>query len=103
MIERRPFSFDRGTGIRTTFCYDHETDQVTMEKSQDAEPIVERNRDEFLNVADHWRGDLHKVASIPLHVYMDLKKLGVIDDPKRLKAWLNDRDNQAFRTRAGFV
>jgi hypothetical protein len=34
-------------------------------------------------------------------VYYELKRQGIADDPKALKKWLNDRDNQVFRTRAG--
>jgi hypothetical protein len=103
MIERRPFSFDRETGIRTTFCYDHETDEVTMEKEQDCEPILENNKILSLEQADGWKGEMHKVASLPLHVWMDLKQKGIVNDPKRLRKWLNDRDNALFRTKLGRV
>jgi hypothetical protein len=102
-IERMPFSYDRESGIKTVFCYNHDTDEQFFEKSQDSEPILEFNKAQQLQTADHWRGEMHKVASIPLHIYMDLKKQGIIDDPTRFKAWLNDRDNQAFRTRMGRV
>jgi hypothetical protein len=36
-------------------------------------------------------------------LFYKLKQQGIIDDPKKMKAWLNDRDNQLFRTRAGRV
>jgi hypothetical protein len=44
-------------------------------------------------------GEWSKVASIPLSVLYDLKARGIADDPKKMKAWLNDPDNRAFRTR----
>jgi len=43
------------------------------------------------------------VASIPLSIYYDLKRQGIVDDPVRLKRWLNDSDNKYFRTRGGVV
>jgi hypothetical protein len=46
---------------------------------------------------------MHKVASIPMTLFYDLKKQGIIDDPARLKAWLNNPDNRFFRTRPGRV
>lgn len=103
MIERRPFSYDRETGIYTTFCFDHTTERVTFEKSQDAEPLTEINKLVSLETPGNWKGDMHKVASLPLHVWMELKQQGVIDDQKRFKAWLNERDNAAFRTRTGRI
>jgi hypothetical protein len=41
------------------------------------------------------------VASIPLSVYYELKRQGIADDPKALRKWLNQSENQAFRTREG--
>jgi hypothetical protein len=46
---------------------------------------------------------MHKVASIPMNVYFDLKEKGILDDPAALKRWLNDSDNRFFRTKAGRV
>jgi len=43
------------------------------------------------------------VASIPLNLYYDLKRQGIVDDPARFKKWLNDSDNRFFRTRGGRV
>jgi hypothetical protein len=34
---------------------------------------------------------------------MDLKQKGIVNDPKRLRKWLNDRDNALFRTKLGRV
>ena len=48
-------------------------------------------------------GEWSKVASIPMPLYYRLKRDGIADDPKRMKAWLNDADNRFFRTRPGRV
>mgnify|MGYP006213542651 CR=1 FL=1 len=43
------------------------------------------------------------VASIPIHIYWDLKKRGIADDDEAMKRWLNDSQNRFFRTRPGQV
>ena len=60
------------------------------------------------NAADRaWRGDWHRVASIPLNIFFD-QDLGLAEaqrqgDDKYLSRWLNDGDNRAFRTKEGNV
>ena len=56
----------------------------------------------YNNTDKKWN-DLNKVASIPLSVYYDLKRRGIADDPVALKKWMNDSDNQVFRTRQGVL
>jgi hypothetical protein len=46
---------------------------------------------------------MHKVGSIPMSIYHELQKQGILQDEKRLKKWLNDPDNRVFRTRPGRV
>jgi hypothetical protein len=36
-------------------------------------------------------------------IWEDLVRKGIANDTKKLKAWLNDPDNRAFRTRLGRV
>lgn len=95
----RIFSQDKASGITK---YWHVTDkgEYVVETQQDVSAIVEANKREYNNTPDKYR-DVNKVASIPLSVYYDLKRKGIADDPKALRKWLNDRDNQVFRTRAG--
>ena len=61
--------------------------------------IADSNKRRYNDTPDRY-SDVNKVASIPLSVYYGLKRQGIADDPKALK-WLNDSDNQVFRTRAG--
>jgi hypothetical protein len=44
-----------------------------------------------------------RVASVPTVVWEKLVREGIANDTKRLKKWLNDPDNRAFRTRLGAI
>tara|TARA_Y100001973_G_C5172998_1_gene320190 strand:- start:963 stop:1262 length:300 start_codon:yes stop_codon:yes gene_type:complete len=85
---------------------------VVLEDVQDCTIIIEKNKKEFnaTKKTDPWSGEpfRNKVASIPLTVFDDLNKKGILRgftvvDEKKFRAWLNDADNQYFRTRAGKI
>lgn len=85
---------------------------LIIQTVQDVSGIIEANKKEFNSYDERakWSGDLYgnKVASIPLTVIDDLNKLEIMRgfhvlDEKRFRAWLNERDNQAFRTRPGVI
>jgi hypothetical protein len=99
MGNKRVFESDPLTGITT---YWHVTDkgEYVVEHVQDATTIANFNKRQYNDTPQKY-GDVNKVASIPLSVYYELKRKGIADDPKALKKWLNDSDNQVFRTRAG--
>lgn len=104
MIETRFFDRDPLSGSTTLYHYDHGTDQFSFEERLDTEPLLDQNRREHNDATDaHWKGDLHKVASLPLMIWFKLKKEGILDDQKRFRKWLNDPDNAKFRTRGGHV
>lgn len=67
-----------------------------------AENAAQRNEAERA-----WKGDWHRIASIPLNVAFDedlgLMKAHEQGDEKYLSRWLNDGQNVAFRTRGGRV
>lgn len=100
---RALFDHDPVMKTRKVFHYDHSDDSFTIETVQDVTEIAELNKAQFNGTADHWKGDLHKVASIPMPIYMQLQKEGIVDDPAAFRRWLNDRDNRVFRTRPGKV
>lgn len=90
---------DPGNGITTYYNFDQATGLSEVWDEQDVSAIVEHNKRS--QTADRGRmgdglGD--RVASIPLVVYGELKRQGIIDDPIRFKRWLNDGDNRFFRT-----
>lgn len=108
-MSERLLDYDPLTGIRQFIDTDEMTGISTIRTEQDATDIVELNKihqRQFSSGKDRW-GDGYdhrtKVASIPLNVWMDLRKRGIASDPVAMKRWLNDPDNFAFRTRPGTV
>lgn len=98
-------------GIETTEFSDV-GDQLIIKKSQDIGAIIEANKADYVqtDARTKWgNGQLsNRVARIPLTVFQDLEKLGItrgftVIDMKRFKEWLNNPDNQVFRTRAGKI
>jgi len=93
MIHKRLFSENKDQGITR---YWHEN-TVTA--------VIEANKGIY-NAMDgkaNWNGEWHLVASIPEALYYKMKSEGKIDDQEYMKRWLNDSDNQFFRTRPGKV
>ena len=104
MIESRFFDRNPLTGASTMYHYDDVEKQSYMETTEDHQAVVDVNRRlDNDNTDANWRGDLHMVASLPLTVWFELKKNGTLDDDKRLRAWVNDSANSAFRVRPGKV
>lgn len=99
---RKVLDHDPNTGISHVFYYDDVTDEATITAEQDVDDVVEFNKQQFNEQHGRW-GEFTKVASLPLVVYHDLQKKGVLDDRKAFKRWLNDPDNRFFRTRPGHV
>ncbi len=105
---KRNLSYDPMSGIKTDFVYEAgETladDHFVISTSQDVSKIIEVNKRSANAVdrRDKW-GEFSKVASIPLSIYYDLNKQGIIDDEQRFKRWLNDGDNKLFRSRGGTI
>jgi len=98
-------------GIETTEFSDV-GDQLIIKKTQDIGAIIEANKADYVqtDARTKWgEGQLsNRVARIPLGVFQDLEKLGItrgftVIDMKRFKEWLNNPDNQVFRTRAGKI
>ena len=103
MSGRRLLSRNPMLGTETYFHYHDENDSMTIETVTDVTDIVEGNKRDFNGSHGGWRGDMHKVASIPLTKYMELLQAGIVHDKKAFKKWLNDPDNRAFRTKPGRV
>jgi hypothetical protein len=104
-MEKRLFSEDKESGITRTWHYNPLTDEATIQTSQDVTGIIEENKQEFNQVDEkaNWNGEWHKVASIPMSIYAQLKAEGKLEDTAYMKRWLNDPDNKYFRVRPGQV
>lgn len=75
-------------------------------RDQEVESIFETNQQMRNQVDERARfksDSMNHVAFIPLLVLEELRRKGILDDQKALRKWLNDRDNQPFRTRPGRV
>ncbi len=104
MLDRRLLEHDPLTGETEYYCYDDVEDTFSIETVVDVEPLIELNKAQFNAQEKHTRwGDGARVASIPLSIYFELKRKGILDDPAEMTKWLNDPDNRVFRTRPGRV
>jgi len=100
----RLLEHDRATGVRRYFHWDATTQSFTIETVRDAQDIFEQNLLETNNVnTSSWKGEMHKVASLPLHIWLELKEKGILNDRRRMAKWLNDPDNKMYRTRSGRI
>tara|TARA_R100001594_G_scaffold56854_1_gene90806 strand:- start:540 stop:872 length:333 start_codon:yes stop_codon:yes gene_type:complete len=110
MSDKRTLEYDALTKTKTSFVFEESSsgreaeDTVVIQTEQDVTQIVEDNKRKRNEIDRHQRyGEWNKVASIPLSVLHLLDQQGITKDKKRFKAWLNDPDNRAFRTRGGRV
>ena len=98
-MQKRLIDRDPELGI-TKYWHVKDNGEYVVETVQDVTGIAEYNKRSYNNTDKKWK-DVNKVASIPLSVYYELKRQGIADDPKALRKWLNDSNNQVFRTRQG--
>lgn len=110
MAKKRVVDADPLSKTRTNFLYEESNsgrqsdDSVVIEHEQDVTDILKDNKAKANEIDRHQpHGNMSKVASIPMVIFHDLKKKGILGDEKRFKQWLNDPDNRAFRTRGGRV
>jgi len=97
-------------GSKTAF-HDDGSDLI-IEHKADISAVLNANKAEYAQNDERkrWSDDAfgNKVASIPLVVFQELEKQGItkgftVLDMPRFKAWLNNPDNRAFRTRTGRI
>lgn len=101
---RRLLSKNPETGIAQYYVSDPMEGKFRLETVQNVTPYLEAAKQQFNSTDERARwGEWTKVATVPLSVMQHLKKTGIADDAKKLKSWLNDRDNRLFRTRPGRV
>ena len=101
----RLFDEDPLCGTRTLFVTDDDSGDFRLITQQDHEPFMAEAQYEFnlhpSGAAQNWKGDLHKVASIPMPLWMELCRKGIAFDEMELRKWLDDSDNAPFRTKPG--
>ena len=99
--------------ITSTFWHDQPADDAyVIESVQDVEDIVDVNKAQYNSTDERARwgtkGGETLIARIPLTIYFDLMRQGIINhkgegDEQRFTAWLNAPENRFFRTRPGRV
>jgi hypothetical protein len=68
------------------------------------EHLLEQNRADYNVAQTGWKGDWHKVASVPHNILHDgLDQAIQQQDRDYVKRWLNNSDNRAWRTKPGRV
>ena len=104
VINTRVVSENKEIGQKQ-FWHDHDDGSVTIETVQTFDAVAEDNKAVFnqFDERTNWKGDMHRVASIPMSIFYDLQRKGILNDPAAMKRWLNDPDNRVFRTRPGQV
>ncbi len=96
--------YDFKTGVSKWVLYEPDG-KIVMRTDYPVAQTLEENAAHFNAAGDGWKGDWHRVASVPLNLLYD-SNLGLIDahnegDEKYVKRWLNDSDNRGFRTKGG--
>jgi len=105
---------DAQTGIIETFSKDAITGKINIKKEQDVNPFLAANRNELSSQTSGFKGDMHKMASIPpivLEMWReDMKKHGYPDtnplavcNRKYLLSKLNSPDWNFLRTKQGVI
>ncbi len=99
----RVIEYDGPTRTRKLFHWDAATQSFTIETVTDVEDVIEQNKIERNNInTKSWKGDIHKVASLPISLWMKLRQNGCLQDPKCLRKFLLDPENRHFLTRDHF-
>jgi hypothetical protein len=98
------FDEDPLMGTRTWFVPGEEGFHLRTEMNDDV-LVANKYEKAFDNPKSttRWKGDMHKVASIPMPLFMEMQKKGITSDAAEMKKWLNDPDNAPFRVKGGRV
>lgn len=95
---RKVIDHDPLTGISHVLYHD-ESDGVSHYVSeQETNGVTDLNRKQANEQGKRFGKDMTHVARLPMTIYYDLKRKGILDDAKAFKRWLNDPDNRFFRT-----
>ena len=105
---KRVLEVDPILGIQQNFVYHPDNDTVTIETLQNVTDIVADAKGEhrLYDERTPWvtKGmAMNHFARIPMVIYYDLLRRGILRDQEALKKWANDPDNAVFRTRPGKV
>lgn len=94
--------------IIETSHYDEDSDRLVIKKTQDAKPYLDQIQKERSDQVEGWKGDLHKVATVPLVLVEEwCKEFGcnILAKENRhlLMLKLNDSQYSKLRTKEGRI
>lgn len=91
-------SYDSLTGTRQNFHVTSDQ-KLVFETTCNIDSIAERAQAERNESSRTQKsGDMVKVASLPMMVYLDLKQRGILDDRPAMRKWLASEEAQPYRT-----
>jgi hypothetical protein len=95
--------FDPVMGIRRGFTYNHADESFIIDTQQEVTSIIEDNKalSNMIDERANWKGDFHRVASIPMVKYMELVQKGIAHDNKAILRWLDEPEQRYLKTRPG--
>jgi len=99
------YLFDHNEKLgRTVWALNNGDGTTTFRTEYRVDPTIDENT-AFRNMAEPgWKGDWHRVASIPLNVFHDqLAEATRQDDQAYISRFLNDSDNRAWRVKDGTI
>lgn len=94
---------DPATGRTVWSYFDGEKDIYRIDYP--VEQTIKENAEARASAPSNWKGEYHRIASIPLNIVHDSGFSEAItqQDDKWLSNWLNSSDNRAWRTKEGKV
>lgn len=97
------FDHDPATG-RTVWLRDNGDGTTTAKTDYPHTAVIDDNTALRNALNAGWKGDYHRVASVPLNIFHDqIAEAAKQGDNRYLSRWLNDSDNRAWRTKDGTV
>ncbi len=95
--------WDAATGRSVWSYFDGE--KTVYRIDQPVAEIIEQNKAEFNAAPGGWKGDWHKIASVPHNILYGsgLDEAMTGRDDKFVSRWLNDSSNRVWRTKSGTV
>lgn len=97
------YSHDPKLG-RTVWVLENGDGTTTFRTDYRVDPTIDENTAIRNMTENNWKGDWHRIASVPLNVaHAELVEAVNQDDQRYLSKWLNDSDRAAWRTKGGRV
>ena len=89
---------------RTVWMRRNPDGSTTMRTDYAVDDTIEANTAMRNAASKGWKGDWHKVASVPLNIFYDkLAEASRQDDKAFISRFLNDSDNAKWRSKEGRV